>query len=113
MTRVVTESGGRVVVKISPLLFRVPVFTGGVGAGPVWCSCHTAADIGELLTAPTETFWVVPVVLTMTISSGAAEANASTPGLVEAAETIVVPNLGNKPWPVNIPIASYNGIGVS
>ena len=90
---VVTESPGRSSLKVPAALAAVPFLTGGRATGVVWCSCQTAAD-GELSpSTPTVTRSLLALVLTMTISSGRAEANTSTPGSAEVAETIVVPEV--------------------
>ena len=113
ITRVVTESAGRSILKMPASLVAVPFLTGGPATGVVWCSCQTAADWDLLPSTRRVTRFALALVVTMTISSGSAEANTSTPGSTEVAETIVVPNLGNRRCPVNMPIAWYSGMGVS
>ncbi len=113
MTIVVTESPGSSTLKLPATLVAVPFLTGGRATGVVWWSCQRTADCGLSLSTRTVTRSLLALVLTRTISSGWAEANTSTPGSTEVAETIVVPNLGNRPCPVNMPIASYSGMGES
>src|SRR5260370_31847135 len=88
-------------------------FAGAEGVSPVWSLCQAAG-----VSRPPFLTWIIafcaaPPVLTRTMSSGEADANTSTPARLEVAETMVVPKWGNRPSPVNMPSASYMGIGVS
>src|SRR6266700_2505838 len=97
MTRVVTEFAGRVSLKVSVALVTVPLRTGSSATEPVWWSCQTTADCWLPPFAWTLTRLADALVLTITISSGPVEANASTPDTTDVDETIVLPNLGKRP----------------
>ena len=112
MTRVVTESPGSVTLKVPSTLEAVPFLTGGEGVrGLVELPDRRGLRV-VALDADRHAQGVGPL-FTSTISSGEDEAKASTSGSTEVAATMVVPKCGNRPAPVNIPIASYSGMGVS